>query len=115
MYNRIAYKRYLMSSAADAVIRRYVDSVRNRVRFRKILLRNLLSYIRTVEHVSITEAQVQLPVRLYIHKSELVIYEKIATYIKRYLFRQKLYDLCDDFDQHFTIDRRSANSLLILR
>lgn len=50
MYNRIEYNRYLRSPAANEVIRRYVGSIRIRVRCRKILLRNLLSYARMAEH-----------------------------------------------------------------
>lgn len=50
-----------------------------------------------------------MPVRLYIHKSQLVVYEKIFTYIKRYLFNRKLYDLCDDFDKHASINTKSVN------
>lgn len=68
-----------------------------------------------VDHEHILEGRVKLPLRLYVHRSQLVVYEKVATDIKRYLFRQKLYDLCDDFDKHFTIDGRPINSLLILR
>jgi hypothetical protein len=115
MYNRIEYKRYLRSPETNRIIRRYVDSVKARVRFRKVLLRNLLDYGRIVEHEQITEKEVKFPMRLYIHKSQLVVYEKVLTYVKRYLFRQKLYDLCDDFDKYLTIDSKASNELLVVR
>lgn len=42
MYNRIQYKLYLMSPSANAVLRTYIDSVKDRVRCRKVLLRKML-------------------------------------------------------------------------